>query len=109
VTGKWGPGELPKDALADQIQERMRQRKLHQGRRELKDTLIGAAEIVDNIKPTLGPDPTPRRPARRGPGKKGPRRGKGPGKGGGKLDGKPARGGKSAADAKGDRKRQPEP
>lgn len=108
VTGKWGPGELPKDALADQIQERMRQRKLHQGRRELKETLIEAAEVVDNIKPTLGPEPTPRRPERREP--RGPGRGKGPGKGGGKMDGKPARGGKSAADAKRrDRKRRGEP
>ncbi len=57
VTGKWGPGELPKDALRDQIVNRLEQRKLHQGRRELKEELLGKYEIVDNIKPTLGPEP----------------------------------------------------
>jgi parvulin-like peptidyl-prolyl isomerase len=61
VTGKWPAGELPKDALEDQIVNRLRQRKLHQGRRELKEELLGKYEIVDNIKPTLGPEPT--RPA----------------------------------------------
>jgi hypothetical protein len=57
VTGKWGPGELPKDALRDQIVNRLEQRKLHQGRRELKEELLGKYEIVDNIQPTLGPEP----------------------------------------------------
>jgi parvulin-like peptidyl-prolyl isomerase len=61
VTGKWPAGELPKEALEDQIVNRLRQRKLHQGRRELKDELLGKYEVVDNIKPTLGPEPT--RPA----------------------------------------------
>jgi parvulin-like peptidyl-prolyl isomerase len=57
VTGKWGPGELPKEALKDQIVNRLEQRKLHQGRRELKEELLAKYEIVDNIKPTLGPEP----------------------------------------------------
>lgn len=57
VTGKWPPGELPLEALEDQIVSRLQQRKLHQGRRELKDELIEKYEIVDNIKPTLGPEP----------------------------------------------------
>jgi parvulin-like peptidyl-prolyl isomerase len=110
VTGKWGPGELPKEALADQIQERMRQRRIHQGRRELKETLLEAGQVVDNIKPTLGPEPTPRRPKRRpGQGKGGPRRGKGPGKGGGKLGGKSPRKGKPPRGAKGGPAAQPEP
>lgn len=61
VTGKWPAGELPKEALEDQIVNRLRQRKLHQGRRELKDELLGKYEVVDNIKSTLGPEPT--RPA----------------------------------------------
>ena len=39
VTGKWPPGLLPLDALRDQIANRLRQRKLHQGRRDLKDRL----------------------------------------------------------------------
>jgi len=74
VTGSWPPGELPKDALEDQIRDRLRQRKLHQGRRELKDELLAKYEIVDNIKPTLGPEP------KRGRGKKGKGKGKGKGK-----------------------------
>jgi hypothetical protein len=64
VTGKWPAGELPKEALDDQIQSRLRQRKLHQGRRELKDDLTTKYAIVDNIKPTLGPEPERRTPAK---------------------------------------------
>lgn len=86
VFGKWGAGELPKEALVDQIRERMKQRKLHQGRRELKQTLLDSYEIVDNIKPTLGPDPTPRRR----PGAKGGRA----------APGKPPHGGAKAGAAK---------
>jgi peptidyl-prolyl cis-trans isomerase C len=73
VTGKWGPGELPKDALEDQIVNRLEQRKLHQGRRELKEELLAKYEIVDNVKPTLGPEPERKSHARVG-GKKGPHR-----------------------------------
>ena len=62
VNGKWGPGELPRSALADQIRDRIAQRKLHQGRRALKETLLAEYEIVDNVKPTLGPEPESRRP-----------------------------------------------
>ncbi|MEM6293221.1 MAG: peptidylprolyl isomerase [Myxococcota bacterium] len=65
VTGSWGPGELPKDALQDQIVNRLRQRKLHQGRRQLKEDLLGKYEVVDNIKPTLGPEPKRKRPKTR--------------------------------------------
>lgn len=61
VTGSWGPGPLPQDALEDQIVNRLEQRKLHQGRRELKEELLGKYEIVDNIKSTLGPEPERRR------------------------------------------------
>src|SRR5690606_2228066 len=57
VTGKWPAGELPKEALEDQIRDRLRQRKLHQGRRELKEQLLAKHTIVDNIEPTLGPEP----------------------------------------------------
>ena len=61
VTGSWGPGPLPQEALEDQITKRLEQRKLHQGRRELKEELLGKYEVVDNIKPTLGPEPERRR------------------------------------------------
>jgi peptidyl-prolyl cis-trans isomerase C len=39
LTGKWPPGELPLEALRDQIGDRLRQRNLHQGRRTLEDHL----------------------------------------------------------------------
>ena len=68
VTGSWGPGLLPQDALQDQIVNRLEQRKLHQGRRELKEELLGKYAVVDNVKPTLGPEPEKKRPARRGHG-----------------------------------------
>ena len=55
--GKWDPGPLPLEALQDQIEDRLRQRKLHAGRRDLKKTLLEKYEIVDNIAPTLGPEP----------------------------------------------------
>ena len=64
LTGKWPAGELPQEALEDQIRDRLRQRKLHQGRRELKERLLGEYTVVDNIKPTLGPEP--RRGRRKG-------------------------------------------
>jgi parvulin-like peptidyl-prolyl isomerase len=57
LSGKWPAGELPKDALEDQIVSRLEQRKLHQGRRELKDELLAKYTVVDNIAPTLGPEP----------------------------------------------------
>ncbi len=65
VTGRWRKGLLPREALADSIRSRLRQRKLHQGRRELKTQLLDAATIVDNIAPTLGPEP--RRGRKRSP------------------------------------------
>lgn len=68
VTGSWGPGELPQEALEDQIVNRLEQRKLHQGRRELKEELLAKYEVVDNIKPTLGPEPERKRKAQRGHG-----------------------------------------
>lgn len=66
LTGKWPPGELPKEALEDQIVSRLEQRKLHQGRRELKDELLAKYTVVDNVAATLGPEPE-----RKGGGKKG--------------------------------------
>lgn len=65
LTGKWGPGPLPQSALADQIRDRLQQRQLHQGRRELKERLLKAATIVDHVEPTLGPEP--KRGPRSGP------------------------------------------
>ena len=61
LTGKWGPGTLPQSALEDQIRERLEQRKLHQGRRDLEERLLKAATVVDHVEPTLGPEPKRRR------------------------------------------------
>jgi len=49
VTGKWPPGELPLAALEDQIIERQRQRKLHAGRRTLKDELELAYPVTHHL------------------------------------------------------------
>lgn len=61
LTGAWPAGELPLEALEDQIRSRLRQRKLHQGRRALRERLEATYEVLDNMKPTLGPDPERRR------------------------------------------------
>jgi parvulin-like peptidyl-prolyl isomerase len=94
VTGRWPAGELPLDALRDQIEERLEQRKLHQGRRELKDELLAKYQVTDNIKPTLGPEPQ-RGNARRERGE----RGHAPMRGGKGRDAGDARAIKSREDA----------
>lgn len=63
ILAKYPPGDLPKEALADQIRERLSQRKLHQGRRELKDSLLGKYNVKNTMEELLGPDPRgPKRP-----------------------------------------------
>lgn len=64
LTGSWPAGALPLEALDDQIRERLRQRKLHQGRRTLRERLEAKYEVLDNMSPTLGPEPERRRPRR---------------------------------------------
>jgi hypothetical protein len=61
LTGKWPPGVLPKSALEDQIRDRLGQRKLHAARRGLKERLMRDGKVVDNMTPTLGPEPKRRR------------------------------------------------
>jgi parvulin-like peptidyl-prolyl isomerase len=68
LTGKWPAGELPKEALEDQIVSRLEQRKLHQGRRELKEELLAKNTIVDNIAATLGPEPERKTAGKKPPG-----------------------------------------
>lgn len=64
VFGKYPPGDLPIEALRDQIQERLAARKLHQGRRDLKEALLAKYEIKNIMEELLGPDPrASRRPA----------------------------------------------
>lgn len=57
VHGKYPPGDLPREALEDQIRERLSARKLHQGRRDLKDKLMAAYEVKNIMDEVLGPDP----------------------------------------------------
>ena len=54
---KYPPGDLPKVALIEQIRERLGQRKLHQGRRELKDELLARYKVENKMEEALGPDP----------------------------------------------------
>jgi peptidyl-prolyl cis-trans isomerase C len=57
VFGKYPPGDLPREALEDQIVERLSARKLHQGRRDLKDKLTASYEVKNIMDELLGPDP----------------------------------------------------
>lgn len=57
VEGKYAPGELPREALEDQIVERLSARKLHQGRRDLKEKLLESYEVKNIMEDLLGPDP----------------------------------------------------
>ena len=61
VYGKYPPGELPREALEDQIRERLEARKLHQGRRDLKDKLMETYEVKNIMEEVLGPDPRAQR------------------------------------------------
>lgn len=91
LIAKFPPGDLPKDALVDQIRERLGQRKLHQGRRDLKEELMAKYKVVNKMEEALGPDP--RGPGKRPPGMGGPGGVGGPGvgrMGGRDKDGMPA-------------------
>lgn len=57
VYGKYPPGDLPREALEDQIIERLSARKLHQGRRDLKEKLMSTYEVKNIMEELLGPDP----------------------------------------------------
>jgi parvulin-like peptidyl-prolyl isomerase len=57
VYGKYPPGDLPREALEDQIKERLSARKLHQGRRDLKEKLMASYEVKNIMDEVLGPDP----------------------------------------------------
>lgn len=54
---KYPPGELPFEALEPQLRERLAQRKLHQGRRDLKARLLEEYEVINVMAEELGPDP----------------------------------------------------
>lgn len=72
VINRYAPGDLPKEALVEQIRERLGQRKLHQGRRDLKEELLARYKVENKMEDALGPDPRgPKRPGPRMPGKAG--------------------------------------
>jgi peptidyl-prolyl cis-trans isomerase C len=75
VFGKYPPGDLPKEALTDQIKERLEARKLHQGKRDLKTELLEKYKVENKMEANLGPDPKRRKGGNKGKGAKG---GKGP-------------------------------
>jgi len=85
LIAKFPPGDLPKDALVGQIRERLGQRKLHQGRRDLKEELMARYKVENKMEEALGPDPRgpKQRPGMGGPGSPGvPGMGRMGGKGG---------------------------
>ncbi len=49
VTGKWPPGTLPFEALEDDLTRRLRERKLHQGRRAMKEELEAAYPVTHHL------------------------------------------------------------
>ncbi|MBL8970614.1 MAG: peptidylprolyl isomerase, partial [Myxococcales bacterium] len=57
LIAKYPPGDLPKEALVEQIRERLSQRKLHQGRRDLKEALLARYKVENKMEEALGPDP----------------------------------------------------
>ena len=59
--GKYPPGDLPREALEGQITERLSARKLHQGRRDLKEKLMESYEVKNIMEEVLGPDPRAQR------------------------------------------------
>ncbi len=65
LIAKYPPGDLPKEALVEQIRERLGQRKLHQGRRDLKEALLAKYKVENKMEEALGPDPR----AKKGPGR----------------------------------------
>lgn len=67
--GKYAPGDLPKEALVDTLQQRLSQRKLHQGRRDMKEKLLEKYAVKNHMTDALGPDP--RRSKRKPRGAKG--------------------------------------
>ncbi len=66
LVAKYPPGELPRDALADQIRDRLSNQRFHKGRRDLRDRLYKDYKVVNLMAESLGPEPTPVKPSGRG-------------------------------------------
>ncbi len=49
LLGRYGPGELPRAALEDQLRERLQSRKLHAARRELKERLLAKYNVQTRL------------------------------------------------------------
>ncbi|MCA9714929.1 MAG: peptidylprolyl isomerase [Myxococcales bacterium] len=61
LLGRYAPGDLPKEALEDQLKTRLEQRKLHQGRRDMKERLLEKYKVKNFMQDALGPDPRSKR------------------------------------------------
>lgn len=68
LVARWGPGPLPKDAIIDQLQGTLYNRKLQEGRLDLEKRLYDKYEVKSPMLDGLGPGPAkpgaiPRPPA----------------------------------------------
>jgi len=61
ISGRYGPGPLPMEALADQLRSRLLNQKVHKGRRELKRSLLATYAIDDLMEKSLPPTPVRKR------------------------------------------------
>ncbi|MCA9694290.1 MAG: peptidylprolyl isomerase [Myxococcales bacterium] len=61
LLGRYPPGLLPQEAIADQLRQRLEQRKLHQGRRDMKEQLLEKYKVKNFMDEALGPDPRTKR------------------------------------------------
>ena len=58
---RYGPGPLPLEALKDQLRDRLYNQRVHKGRRDLKQSLMGSYTVDNLMAKTL---PPPARPPR---------------------------------------------
>ncbi|MEE9386474.1 MAG: peptidylprolyl isomerase [Nannocystaceae bacterium] len=65
VVEKYAPGVLPLDAVRDTIKTRLEGRKLHEGKRKLKEELLAKYEVENKMLEHLGPDPRKKRREKR--------------------------------------------
>ena len=61
LEARYGPGPLPLEALKDQLRDRLYNQRVHKGRRDLKQSLMGSYTVDNLMAKTL---PPPARPPR---------------------------------------------
>ncbi|TPV93459.1 MAG: hypothetical protein B7733_20375 [Myxococcales bacterium FL481] len=65
VFEKYPPGVLPLPAVQDNIKTRLEGRKLHEGKRKLKEELLAKYKVENKMEAHLGPDPRKERRKKR--------------------------------------------